>query len=88
MASNGRSTKSVLGEIQDYEGKPATLVRGFELPRIAFWHDSESSGRNSQVDPWRWTPEINGLACFRVFKRLSSNEAVPSVEMNPCRGLG
>eukprot|EP00959_Pyramimonas_sp_CCMP1952_P294537 6160858-Pyramimonas_sp.AAC.1 len=27
------------------------------------------------------------LACFRVFRRLSSNEALPSMEMNRCRGL-
>ena len=39
------------------------------------------------VDAWRWNPENNVLACFRIFKRLSSNEAVPSMEMNRCKGL-
>eukprot|EP00959_Pyramimonas_sp_CCMP1952_P166995 3489863-Pyramimonas_sp.AAC.1 len=32
-------------------------------------------------------PRKNTLAWFRVFKRLSCNEAVPSTEMNRCRGL-
>eukprot|EP00959_Pyramimonas_sp_CCMP1952_P195003 4077706-Pyramimonas_sp.AAC.1 len=54
---------------------------------MAFWCDSGSSRRNSQADPWRWSPEKIVLACVRVFKQLSSKEAVPSVEMNPCRGL-
>eukprot|EP00959_Pyramimonas_sp_CCMP1952_P425286 8908458-Pyramimonas_sp.AAC.1 len=39
------------------------------------------------VDPWRWDPENNVWACFRNFKRLFSDEAVPSVEMNRRRSL-
>eukprot|EP00959_Pyramimonas_sp_CCMP1952_P309019 6466816-Pyramimonas_sp.AAC.1 len=35
---------------------------------MSFWHDSGSSKRSSQVDPWRWNPEVDALACFRVFK--------------------
>eukprot|EP00959_Pyramimonas_sp_CCMP1952_P179251 3747464-Pyramimonas_sp.AAC.1 len=54
---------------------------------MAFWHDSGSSRRNCQVDPWRWNPENNVLLCFMVFKRLSSNEAVPSLEMTRCRSF-
>eukprot|EP00959_Pyramimonas_sp_CCMP1952_P321238 6722388-Pyramimonas_sp.AAC.1 len=69
--------------IQGYEGATVTLVRGVEIPGTAFWHDSGSSTRSSQVDPWRWSPETH----VRVFKRLSSNEAVPSVKMNLCRDL-
>eukprot|EP00959_Pyramimonas_sp_CCMP1952_P456397 9473102-Pyramimonas_sp.AAC.1 len=42
---------------------------------MALWHDSVSSRRNSQADPWRRNPENNVLACFRDFKRVSSNEA-------------
>eukprot|EP00959_Pyramimonas_sp_CCMP1952_P414804 8690710-Pyramimonas_sp.AAC.1 len=61
---------------------------------MAYWYDSGSSRRNSQVDSWRWNPENNVLACFRVFKRClptrqfpaSSNEAVPRVEINRCMG--
>eukprot|EP00959_Pyramimonas_sp_CCMP1952_P436291 9136098-Pyramimonas_sp.AAC.1 len=68
----------VFGRIQDFAGATITLIRGVaEVPIMAFWRVSGSSRRNSQVDPWRWNPE-NVLACFRVFKRLSSNEAVPS----------
>eukprot|EP00959_Pyramimonas_sp_CCMP1952_P058359 1218843-Pyramimonas_sp.AAC.1 len=51
---------------------------------MAFWYDPGSSGRSSQVDTWRGNPENNVLACSRVFKRLCSNEAIPSMEMN-CR---
>eukprot|EP00959_Pyramimonas_sp_CCMP1952_P435432 9117711-Pyramimonas_sp.AAC.1 len=50
---------------------------------MAFWHNSGSSRRNNEVDPWRWNPENNVVACFRVFKRLSSIEAVPSLEIEP-----
>eukprot|EP00959_Pyramimonas_sp_CCMP1952_P001673 34516-Pyramimonas_sp.AAC.1 len=63
------------------------LIRCVEIPGIVFWHDSGLSRRSSQVDPWRWNPQNNVLACFRVFKRMSSNEAVPSMAMNRCRGL-
>eukprot|EP00959_Pyramimonas_sp_CCMP1952_P350451 7342272-Pyramimonas_sp.AAC.1 len=44
------------------------LVRGVEDLKTAFWHDSGSSRRSSPVDPWRWNPEKDVLACFRVFK--------------------
>eukprot|EP00959_Pyramimonas_sp_CCMP1952_P287263 6007472-Pyramimonas_sp.AAC.1 len=64
-----------------------TLMRGVEVQGVAFWHDSGSSRRSSHVDPWRWSPENNVLACFGVFTRLSSNGAVPSVKKNRCRGL-
>eukprot|EP00959_Pyramimonas_sp_CCMP1952_P021510 453530-Pyramimonas_sp.AAC.1 len=73
--------------VQYYAGATITLVLCVEFLGMAFWHDSRSSGRNNQVDPWRWNPESNVLRCFRVFKRMSSNEVVPSVEMNQCRGL-
>eukprot|EP00959_Pyramimonas_sp_CCMP1952_P097894 2045844-Pyramimonas_sp.AAC.1 len=63
------------------------LILRVEVLGMAFWHDSGSSRRNSQVDPWRWNPENNVLACFRVFKRALSNEAVPSIGMNRCKGL-
>eukprot|EP00959_Pyramimonas_sp_CCMP1952_P206472 4318094-Pyramimonas_sp.AAC.1 len=71
----------------DYEGATATLTRGVSGPGTAFWHDSRPSRRNRQFDPWRWNPENNALARFRVFKRLSSNEVVSSMDMNRCRGL-
>eukprot|EP00959_Pyramimonas_sp_CCMP1952_P238234 4978378-Pyramimonas_sp.AAC.1 len=48
---------------------------------MAFWHDSGPLRRSSQVDVWRLSPKNNVLACFRVFRRLSSNEADPSVDM-------
>eukprot|EP00959_Pyramimonas_sp_CCMP1952_P396385 8305037-Pyramimonas_sp.AAC.1 len=60
------------------------FIRDVEVPRMAFWHDSGSSKRNNQVDPWRWNPEYKCLACLRVFERLSSNEAVP--ENEPVQG--
>eukprot|EP00959_Pyramimonas_sp_CCMP1952_P457989 9475879-Pyramimonas_sp.AAC.1 len=52
---------------------------------MATQHDSGSSRRNDQDNPWRWNPGNNVLACFRVFKRLSSNEAVPSIEITQVR---
>eukprot|EP00959_Pyramimonas_sp_CCMP1952_P146980 3076404-Pyramimonas_sp.AAC.1 len=42
---------------------------------------------NNQGDPWRWNHKNNVLACFRVFNRVSSNEANSPMEMNRCRGL-
>eukprot|EP00959_Pyramimonas_sp_CCMP1952_P246843 5159311-Pyramimonas_sp.AAC.1 len=63
------------------------MIRGVEVSGTAFWHDSGTSRRSSQVYPWRWNAENNVLACFGVFKRMSSNEAGPSVEMNRCWGL-
>eukprot|EP00959_Pyramimonas_sp_CCMP1952_P398990 8360795-Pyramimonas_sp.AAC.1 len=76
-----------VGRIQHYAGATIMLARGVEVPKMAFLHDSGSSTRSSQVDTWRWNPENNVLACFRTFKRLSSKEAVPSMEMNRCGGL-
>eukprot|EP00959_Pyramimonas_sp_CCMP1952_P035844 750426-Pyramimonas_sp.AAC.1 len=61
------------------------LVRSVEVPKVAFWHGSRSPRRSSQVDPWRGNIENNVLTCLKVFKRLSSNEAVPSMEMNRCK---
>eukprot|EP00959_Pyramimonas_sp_CCMP1952_P149655 3131077-Pyramimonas_sp.AAC.1 len=62
------------------------LIGCVEVPRKAFWHDSRSSRRSSQADPWRWHPENKVLACFKVFKRWSSNEAVPQMNLNRCKG--
>eukprot|EP00959_Pyramimonas_sp_CCMP1952_P086545 1810343-Pyramimonas_sp.AAC.1 len=55
------------------EGATVAWIRCVEISRLAFWHDSRSSRRNIQVDPWQWNPEDIGLACFRVFDRLSFN---------------
>eukprot|EP00959_Pyramimonas_sp_CCMP1952_P449323 9408125-Pyramimonas_sp.AAC.1 len=77
----------ILEKVHDYAGATVTLVRGVEVPKMAFSRDSNSSSRNSQVDPCRWNPETNVLACFRIFERLSSDEAVPPLEMSRCRGL-
>eukprot|EP00959_Pyramimonas_sp_CCMP1952_P046713 975779-Pyramimonas_sp.AAC.1 len=66
------------GTIQDYAGATGTLIRGVEIPGMAFWRNWGSSRRNSRVDPFRWDPENNVLACFRIFKRLSSNGAILS----------
>eukprot|EP00959_Pyramimonas_sp_CCMP1952_P064178 1340569-Pyramimonas_sp.AAC.1 len=63
------------------------LIRGVEVPTMAFWRDFRVSGRSSQVDLWRGNPENYVLACFKVFKQLSSNDVVPSMEINRCRGL-
>eukprot|EP00959_Pyramimonas_sp_CCMP1952_P035666 746801-Pyramimonas_sp.AAC.1 len=63
------------------------LACGVDIQNMAFWHDSESPRRSSQVVPWRRHPENNVLACFWIFKRLSSNEPDPSMGMNRCRGL-
>eukprot|EP00959_Pyramimonas_sp_CCMP1952_P185309 3874776-Pyramimonas_sp.AAC.1 len=71
----------------DYEGATVTLIRCEEVPGLALWHHSGSSRRNSQVDPWRWNPENNVLACFRVFNRLPSIEADPSMDRTLVRGL-
>eukprot|EP00959_Pyramimonas_sp_CCMP1952_P057177 1193543-Pyramimonas_sp.AAC.1 len=63
------------------EFERVSRVRMISAPEISFWKDSglcgcnTSSGRSSQVDTWRGIPENNDLACFKVFKRLSSNEA-------------
>eukprot|EP00959_Pyramimonas_sp_CCMP1952_P041880 875856-Pyramimonas_sp.AAC.1 len=70
-----------LGSNQDYEGARVTLVRGVEALGMKLWHGSSSSRCNSQIDPWHWNSENYALACFRVIKRLSSNEAVPKVGM-------
>eukprot|EP00959_Pyramimonas_sp_CCMP1952_P438750 9185723-Pyramimonas_sp.AAC.1 len=45
--------------IQDYAGATVTSVHCVEVLRMAFWHDSGSSRRISQVDPWHWNPENN-----------------------------
>eukprot|EP00959_Pyramimonas_sp_CCMP1952_P058563 1222950-Pyramimonas_sp.AAC.1 len=58
-----------------YAGATVTLIRGAEVPGLAFRYESGSPRRNSQVDPWRWNPENNFDARFSVFKWLSSNEA-------------
>eukprot|EP00959_Pyramimonas_sp_CCMP1952_P366043 7666411-Pyramimonas_sp.AAC.1 len=63
------------------------MIRGVEIPGTAVWRDSGPSRRNSQVHPWRWNTDNNVSACLRVFKRLSSNEAGPSVGMNRCKGI-
>eukprot|EP00959_Pyramimonas_sp_CCMP1952_P409120 8574013-Pyramimonas_sp.AAC.1 len=73
--------------IQDYVGARVMLVCFVEVPGMVGWLDSGLSRRNSQVVPWRWNPENDVLACFRVFKRLSSEETVLSMEMNRCRSL-
>eukprot|EP00959_Pyramimonas_sp_CCMP1952_P081620 1705109-Pyramimonas_sp.AAC.1 len=75
------------GRMREYAGAAVTLILCVEVLGMGFWHDSGSSRRNSQVDPVRWNPENNVLACSRLFRRVSSNEAVPSMEMNRCRGL-
>eukprot|EP00959_Pyramimonas_sp_CCMP1952_P280933 5872140-Pyramimonas_sp.AAC.1 len=79
--------KWCFGTIQDYAGTTHTLIRGVGDVGRAFWHASRSPRRKSQIDPWCWKSENNILAFFRAFKRVSSNEAVPSTEMNHCRGL-
>eukprot|EP00959_Pyramimonas_sp_CCMP1952_P412688 8647859-Pyramimonas_sp.AAC.1 len=38
-----------------------TLIRGAEVPGMAFGHVSGSSRRNSQIDLWRWNPENDSL---------------------------
>eukprot|EP00959_Pyramimonas_sp_CCMP1952_P239316 5001198-Pyramimonas_sp.AAC.1 len=63
------------------------MPRGFEVSIVASGHDSGAPRRNSQVDPWRWNSENDVLACFRVFERRYSNEAVLSVLMKRCRHL-
>eukprot|EP00959_Pyramimonas_sp_CCMP1952_P318128 6657230-Pyramimonas_sp.AAC.1 len=35
------------------------LIRGVGIPEMALWHDSGSSRRSNQVDPWR--SPIGGL---------------------------
>eukprot|EP00959_Pyramimonas_sp_CCMP1952_P275910 5766972-Pyramimonas_sp.AAC.1 len=65
------------GRIQAHEGAPIMLARGVQIPRMVFRHDSGSSKRNGQVDPWRWNPENNVLTCLKVFKQFFSNEATP-----------
>eukprot|EP00959_Pyramimonas_sp_CCMP1952_P246290 5147731-Pyramimonas_sp.AAC.1 len=61
------------------------------VPELIAWKDSGlcgcnsyigSSRRNSQVDPWRWSPENNVLARCRVFTRVTYNEAASSMDMN------
>eukprot|EP00959_Pyramimonas_sp_CCMP1952_P353622 7408826-Pyramimonas_sp.AAC.1 len=49
----------VTGQILDYAGVTVTLIRGVEMPGMAFWRDSGSTKRSSQVDSWRWNPENN-----------------------------
>eukprot|EP00959_Pyramimonas_sp_CCMP1952_P323715 6775018-Pyramimonas_sp.AAC.1 len=34
-----------------------TMIRGYEVPGMALWHDSISSRRNSQFHSWRWNTE-------------------------------
>eukprot|EP00959_Pyramimonas_sp_CCMP1952_P343715 7199761-Pyramimonas_sp.AAC.1 len=63
------------GMIRQCQGATITLIRGVEVPGIVFWHGSGSSGRNNQVDSWRWKPENDVLARVRIFTRLSLNGA-------------
>eukprot|EP00959_Pyramimonas_sp_CCMP1952_P273708 5720975-Pyramimonas_sp.AAC.1 len=60
--------------IEDYEGATIMFICAVGVPGMAFWHDSGSSKRNHQVDPWGWRPENNVWVCFRGFKRLFSKE--------------
>eukprot|EP00959_Pyramimonas_sp_CCMP1952_P344257 7210259-Pyramimonas_sp.AAC.1 len=57
---------------QACEGAAVTLIRGVDVPRVAFWHDSGSSRRNCQVDSWRWSPE-HGSYEERLGGRVCSN---------------
>eukprot|EP00959_Pyramimonas_sp_CCMP1952_P339260 7105608-Pyramimonas_sp.AAC.1 len=73
--------------ILNLAGATVTLILCVEVLGMTFWHDSGSRRRNSQIHQLRWNPENHVLACFRVFTRVSYNKAIPSMEMNPCRGL-
>eukprot|EP00959_Pyramimonas_sp_CCMP1952_P172732 3609451-Pyramimonas_sp.AAC.1 len=57
------------GRVQDYASATVTCVLCVKVLGMAFWHDSVSSRRNNQDDPWGWNPKNNALAFFRVFKR-------------------
>eukprot|EP00959_Pyramimonas_sp_CCMP1952_P419040 8777696-Pyramimonas_sp.AAC.1 len=61
---------SALRTTQDYEGAAATLLRGAQVPGMAFWRDSGLSRRNSQVDPWRWNLDDNG--CLGMLQGLQT----------------
>eukprot|EP00959_Pyramimonas_sp_CCMP1952_P252286 5271165-Pyramimonas_sp.AAC.1 len=41
------------GTMRDCQGATGMLIRGVEVPGMAFWHDSGSSRRNGQSDSWR-----------------------------------
>eukprot|EP00959_Pyramimonas_sp_CCMP1952_P444835 9314310-Pyramimonas_sp.AAC.1 len=69
-------------EIKDNDVAAVTLIRGFEVPGMRFGTIQDRQRRNSHDDPWRWSPENNVVARVTLFKRLTSNAAVPSVEMN------
>eukprot|EP00959_Pyramimonas_sp_CCMP1952_P185098 3870493-Pyramimonas_sp.AAC.1 len=75
------------GRVHDIEGAAGRMIRGVDVPGMAFWRDSGSPRCNSQVHRWRWNTENNALACFRVSKRLSSTEAGPFADLNCCGGL-
>eukprot|EP00959_Pyramimonas_sp_CCMP1952_P449857 9419295-Pyramimonas_sp.AAC.1 len=50
------------------------MIRGVEVPRMVFWHDSRSSRRNNQVDAWSWSLE-NGVLASAVSQQGSSLSA-------------
>eukprot|EP00959_Pyramimonas_sp_CCMP1952_P418933 8775708-Pyramimonas_sp.AAC.1 len=77
----------VLGIYKDYPGATVMLLLCVGIPEMAFWRESKSSGRSSQVDTWRENLENIVLVGFKVFERFVSSEAVPSMERNRCRGL-
>eukprot|EP00959_Pyramimonas_sp_CCMP1952_P153275 3206322-Pyramimonas_sp.AAC.1 len=43
----------------DYEGATVTMIRGVEVPGMAFWHDLGSSSCNSPVCPRSSNTEKN-----------------------------
>eukprot|EP00959_Pyramimonas_sp_CCMP1952_P414411 8683041-Pyramimonas_sp.AAC.1 len=78
--SSRRRSHSLNTVQEDCQGVEFTLIRGTEVPGMAFWHDSGWSRHNSQVYSWRWNPENGVLARFKMFTRLSPNGALPSEE--------
>eukprot|EP00959_Pyramimonas_sp_CCMP1952_P081298 1698485-Pyramimonas_sp.AAC.1 len=75
-----RARSGILEGSKIHEGATVMLIHGVGAPGVTFRHDSGQSRRNYQADPWRRNAESNVLACFRIFERLSSKEAVPFVE--------
>eukprot|EP00959_Pyramimonas_sp_CCMP1952_P359905 7535763-Pyramimonas_sp.AAC.1 len=67
--------KRCIGTTYGCQGASVTLIRGVEVPGMAFRHDSGSSRRNSKITSWRWSSENCALTRFSASG--SSNCCLP-----------
>eukprot|EP00959_Pyramimonas_sp_CCMP1952_P263602 5512807-Pyramimonas_sp.AAC.1 len=74
--------------VQDCQGATFTLVRKVNSQEWYLGTVQDRQDATARLDSWCRSHESGVLVRVRIFKRLSTNGALPSVEMNLCRGLG